>query len=85
MIVEGVVLGGFIVDGLFRGVYFEVGGKYVEYYILFVWCLFLLNTLFLIAYFFGFVAATIVLIIVDVLVGGFMLEGDCIICWVFVF
>ena len=44
-----------------------------------------MNTLFLIAYFFGFVATTIVLIIVDVVVGFFMLEGDWIICWVFVF
>ena len=83
--VNGIVVWGFIVHGLFRRVQFEVGGKCVEYCILFFVCLFLLNTFFLIACIFCFVAATIVLISVDVLVGSIMLEGDWIICWVFVF
>ena len=46
--------------------------------------MFLLNTCFLISCSFCFVAATIFLISVDLLVGGIILDGCLIICWVFV-
>ena len=47
-----------------------------------VCCFFLLNNMFLIAWSFCFASAIIVLISVDLLVGGLILDGSWIICWI---